>query len=67
MAQSFSSDNESRLRGALGSLEQAVACLKTVLAHGEECPRSASNVQDAEKLAKGAGTLLGYIFGKGDW
>ncbi len=66
MADLFASNDESRIRGALGSLEQAVRLLNDALSHGE-CPLSARDIQDAEKLAEGAGTLLSYIIGKGDW
>lgn len=66
MAERFGSNNESRMRGALGSLEQAVACMKVALAHGE-CPLSATSIKDAEQMAAGASTLLSYVYGKGDW
>ncbi len=66
MADRFGSANGGRLRGALGSLEQAVACLEEALAHGE-CPMSAANIKDAEKLASGASTLLKYVHGREAW
>lgn len=62
----FTVEDESRLRGALGSLEQATTLLADALEHGP-CPLASTNVKDAEKMAAGAGILLSYVIGKGDW
>ena len=66
MATHLNMADKHRLRGALGSLEQAVTLLESALNYGK-CPLSATSVRDAEKLAEGAGVLLGYVVGKGDW
>ena len=62
----FTVEDESRLRGALGSLEQAVSLPVDALEHGS-CPLASTKVKDAEKMAEGAGILLGYVVGKESW
>jgi len=58
--------DHARLNGAKAALSEAVGLLGEAIDHGQ-CPLSASNVRDAEKLAAGATVLIEYVTGKGDW